>query len=261
MEHLSLLAGGQEHSTAEWEKAAADVLRKSGRMSAEDPDALVWEKLTRTTLDGIEVAPLGTPDTVADLPPTGAPGAAPYVRGTALSRPEEGWDIRANLADPDAARSAADAVTDLENGATSLWLSVGRGGIAVDDLPVVLEKVYVDLAPVVLSAPSEPLAAAQALVDVIRDRGVEPAPGTNLGADPVGDLVRGASETLAGARTSTTGQRDEDLVAVARLALEAGSERVDRGGDRPSVVGARLADHVHLGHAGSGRLRVPAVGL
>ena len=68
MEHLSLLPGGQRHSQAEWEKAAADVLRKAGRMKPEDPDAQVWQKLTRTTLDGIEVAPLGSPETVADLP-------------------------------------------------------------------------------------------------------------------------------------------------------------------------------------------------
>ena len=50
MEHLSLLAGGEEHTRAEWEKAAADVLRKSGRMSDDDPDDLVWTKLTRTSL-------------------------------------------------------------------------------------------------------------------------------------------------------------------------------------------------------------------
>ena len=31
-------------------------------MGDDDPDALVWDKLTRTTLDGIAVPPLGTPD-------------------------------------------------------------------------------------------------------------------------------------------------------------------------------------------------------
>jgi methylmalonyl-CoA mutase len=185
-EHLSLLAGGREHSTAEWEKAAADVLRKAGRMSADDPDALVHDKLTRTTLDGVAVPPLGTPDTLAGLPATGEPGAAPYVRGTTLSTPEEGWDIRAHLGDPDPARAAAAALDDLENGATSLWLRLGRGGLSVDDLSQVLEKVYVDLAPVVLDCPSDPVGAAEAFCALLADRGVEPASGTSLGGDPLG---------------------------------------------------------------------------
>ena len=79
-EHLSLLAGASRAATREdWEKAAADVLRKSGRMKADDPDALVWQKLTRTTLDGVEVAPLGTPELVVGVPD---PRASPARRRT-----------------------------------------------------------------------------------------------------------------------------------------------------------------------------------
>ena len=217
------LATEQDRATqADWETAAAAVLRKARRMTDEDDDALVWDKLARTTLDGIAITPLGTPAGIADLDLPPAPGVAPYTRGREATRPETGWDNRPVFAGPDAKTTAEAVLVDLENGATSVWLELGQG-LGPGDLEQVLEKVYVDLAPVVLSAPSEPLAAAQALVDVIRDRGVEPAPGTNLGADPVGDVVRGGSETLAGARSSTTGQRDEDLVAVARLALEAGT--------------------------------------
>ncbi|WP_148571169.1 methylmalonyl-CoA mutase family protein [Nocardioides caldifontis] len=195
MEHLSLLADGREHEhgreRARWEKAAADVLRKAGRMKAEDPDSLVWEKLTRTTLDGIEIAPLGTVESLDGLPDAGLPGAAPYTRGSAVSRTEQGWDVRAHLADPDAAQAAAAALDDLENGVTSLWLTVGRGGVAAGDLPTVLEKVYVDLAPVVLDSPDDPVAAAEAFCAVLADRDVTPAPGTSLGGDPVGAEVRG----------------------------------------------------------------------
>lgn len=212
MEHLSLLAGGQEHTRAEWEKAAADVLRKTGRMKADDPDSLVWEKLTRTTLDGIEVAPLGTAETVADLPDPGEPGAAPYTRGSALSRTGEGWDVRAHLADPDPKPAAEAALTDLENGVTSLWLTVGRGGIAVDDLGTVLENVYVDLAPVVLDAPADPRGAAEAFTALLTDRGITAAAGTGLGGDPVSATVRGLGD-----------QPVEDVVArLGELALEHG---------------------------------------
>jgi len=187
MEHLSLLADGQDHDPAQerarWEKAAADVLRKSGRMTADDPDGLVWQKLTRTTLDGVEVAPLATPASLEGLPPVGLPGQAPYTRGAAISHPQEGWDIRAHLADPDAKQAAADAVLDLENGATSLWLTVGRGGVATADLGTVLENVYVDLAPVAIDCPDDPIGAAEAFCALLWERGVTPAPGTSLGVD------------------------------------------------------------------------------
>jgi methylmalonyl-CoA mutase len=239
-EHLSLLAGASRDFTrADWEKAAADVLRKAGRMKDDDPDARVWEKLTRITLDGIEVAPLGTPELVAGLPEVGVPGQAPYTRGTALSRPEEGWDVRAHLADGEAEQSARDAVTDLENGVTSLWLSLGPGGIAVSDLPTVLRNVMLDLAPVVLDCPPDPTGAARAFVDLLDERGLDPAPGTGLGGDPVSATLRGHTEV----------DRDQavlDLVAMARergvLALTVDGTAVhDLGATGAQELGYALA--------------------
>ena len=251
MEHLSLLAGGQEHTREEWEKAAADVLRKSGRMTAEDPDSLVWTKLSRTTLDGVDVAPLGTRDSVAGVPAPGRPGVAPFTRGAAATRAEEGWDVRAHLADPDARQAAADALVDLENGVTSLWLTVGPGGIAVEDLPQVLEKVYLDLAPVVLETTGDQVGAAEALLALLDERAVAPAPGTSLGGDPLGAAVR----------TSAALQATEVERVVLRLAELAdgragtfaltvdGTALHDRGASDAQELGYALA-------AGAAYLRV-----
>lgn len=244
MEHLSLLAGrqgrsstGEERSDRQlWEKAAADVLRKAGRMKAEDPDALVWEKLTRTTLDGIAVPPLATPETVRDIADPGQPGVAPFTRGSGVSRPEAGWDVRAHLADPDAAQSAADAITDLENGVTSLWLTLGRGGIAVGDIARVLEKVFVDLAPVVLDAPFDAVEAAEAFVAVLEDRGVQPAPGTSLGGDPVGATIRGGSAPV-----------EETALRLAELARQHGTSALVVDGTAVHDAGA--TDAQELGYA------------
>ena len=36
---LALLLDGDEHTRADWERAAAAVLRKAGRLTADDPDA------------------------------------------------------------------------------------------------------------------------------------------------------------------------------------------------------------------------------
>src|SRR5687767_14444309 len=59
---LRLAAPEDTGTRADWEKAAADVLRKSRRLSDDDPDSAVGAALTTTTYDGIDVPPLGTPD-------------------------------------------------------------------------------------------------------------------------------------------------------------------------------------------------------
>lgn len=191
---------------ADWERAAAVLLRKSGLLGSDDPDTLVRDRLTRTTLDGIGISPLGTAATAAGRPDGGQPGQAPFTRGVSAVPPESGWHIRTQLSDPSASASAADALSDLENGATSLWLTLGRTGIALADLDRVLERVYVDLAPIVLHGPEDPLAAAEAFAALLDRRSVSPAPGTNLGADlyswalqgsataPLGDVARRIAE-------------------------------------------------------------------
>src|SRR5690606_7284137 len=145
----------------------AAVLRKSRRLAEDASDSDVWDVLATTTLDGISVSPLGTPELSADLPDPGLPGQAPFTRGAAAMRGLEGdagggWDIRGWFADPDAQRTADDVAADLENGVNSVWLSLGTGGVAMDSLAAILEPVFIDLAAVVLDAPSEPVQAAEA---------------------------------------------------------------------------------------------------
>jgi len=194
------LAEGLEPTREEWEKATAAVLRKSRRLAEDTPDADVWGKLAASTLDGISVTPLGTPDLTADLPDPGLPGQAPFTRGAAALRGLDGdagggWDIRGWFADPDAQRTADDVTTDLENGVNSLWLSLGTGGVPIDALATILKPVFVDLAAVVIDAPSEPVQAAEAFAAVVDDKAVTPAPGTSLGADPIGASIRGVGQT------------------------------------------------------------------
>jgi len=237
--HLSL-AVGRDHDVAEWEKAAAAVLRKARRLADEDPDDAVWAELTCSTLDGIGITPLGTPALVADLPDP----VRPPARG-------DGWDVRALLADPDAQATHAAALTDLENGATSLWVQVGASGIEVSDLPTVLEDVLLDLAPVVLDAPSDPLGAARAFADLARGQTL--AAGTNLGVDPVGAGVRRGFETLADARSSTdgmladAGSSNTELVAqAAEIANQLGCRALVVDGTAVHDLGA--SDAQELGY-------------
>ncbi len=189
------LAEGIDVDVSEWESATAAVLRKSKRLADDAPDSDVWSVLAHSTLDGIVVTPLGTPVVSADLADPGLPGQAPFTRGASATRELDGWDIRAWFTDPDVDVTAEHVVADVENGVNSLWLAVGAGAIPADALARILEPVFVDLAPVVLDAPDAPLEAARALDAVIQEKAVDPAPGTNYGADPIGATVRGVGET------------------------------------------------------------------
>lgn len=151
---LALAAPEDDHGRAEWEAAAAAVLRKAGRLGEDEPDDLVWRELTRTTLDGLSVPALGTPDLLDDLATSGRPGRV------------DGWGVRTRVADRE------QALADLDTGATSLWID------AAADLTSLLDGVLLDLAPVVLDGATPDL--ARAFLDLLTY--VDPADGTNLGA-------------------------------------------------------------------------------
>ena len=178
---LDLAAPEDAHGRTDWEEAAAAVLRKARRLGDDDPADAVWDALARTTLDGIAVTPLGTPDLLEGLQTSGRPVRAGE------------WDVRVHLDLPDPAAAREAALVDLDNGATSLWLEVD----ASTDLATLLDGVLLDLAPVVLDAWDDQEAAARGFLEVLGD--TTPAEGTNLGG------------------------RGDSLVAVARLARDAGT--------------------------------------
>jgi methylmalonyl-CoA mutase len=149
---LDLASPEDTWTTADWEQQAAAVLRKARRLGADDPDALVWEKLTRTTLDGIGVTPLGTPDLLDDLQTSGRPTRA------------GGWDVRAQVS------TNEEALADLHGGATSLWVLAGPD----TDFAALLDGVLLDLAPVVFYG-----ADPEAFLAYAAGRTLHPA--TNLG--------------------------------------------------------------------------------
>ena len=161
---LALAQPEDQHSREEWEAAAAAVLRKTRKLTDEDPDTAVWDKLVHTTLDGIAITPLGTPDLLDDLQTAGRPTRA------------GAWDIRARLAGADAKLLNEHALVDLDGGVTSLWVEVTPD----TDLPVLLDKVLLDLAPVVLEPRGDAVAAAKAFLDHASYVDLHPA--TNLGA-------------------------------------------------------------------------------
>jgi methylmalonyl-CoA mutase len=168
---LDLAAPEDDHDRAEWEAAAAAVLRRARRLAEDEPDQLVWDRLTRRTLDGIAITPLGTSDLLRALTTSGRP-----TRGGA-------WDVRAHLVvtDPEAHQEILRA--ELEGGATSLWLE------AAPDVEwsTLLAGVLLDAAPVVLQTAE---AGARAFLAYAEGRELDAR--TNLGLD-----AREATEELA----------------------------------------------------------------
>jgi methylmalonyl-CoA mutase len=180
---LRLMAREDDWSRADWEKAAAAVLRKRRRLGEDEPDSAVWRALTRTTYDGIAVTPVGAPELVEGLATHGRPSRVGP------------WDVRTANRGNNAA-----ALHDLEHGATSLWIDT-------DDLAATLTGVRLDLAPVVLDGGTPD--RGRGLLAVAADHGTDLHPSSNLGVDPVGEQVRGGAPL-------------GDVVDAARLALEHG---------------------------------------
>ncbi|WP_240138309.1 methylmalonyl-CoA mutase subunit beta [Streptomyces sp. MUM 178J] len=178
-------------SHEQWQRLVGTVLRKAGK---DVPDDAAESMLSTALEDGLATRPLYTAaDGVAGTAEsTGYPGFAPFTRG---GRPEgsavSGWDVRQRHDRPDPVRANEAVLADLENGVTSVWLSVGAAGVPVSSLGTALEGVYLDLAPVVLDAGADFAPAAHALLRLYEERGVAPeaALGT-LGADPLGHAAR-----------------------------------------------------------------------
>lgn len=207
------LAGAEDRwSVADWEAAAAGVLRKSRRLGEDDPDSLVWDKLARTTLDGIAITPLGTPRDLEGLTTSGRP-----TRTGA-------WDVRAHHPRGDAAAVNEDIRGDLAGGVTSVWVETTDGA----DLGTLLDGVHLDMAAVVLDA-TEPLAAARAFLSYAGARDL--APGTGLGVPATSpDLVAAArlarDASILAAVVDATRVHDRGASDVQELAwsLKAGAD-------------------------------------
>ncbi|WP_405749557.1 methylmalonyl-CoA mutase subunit beta [Streptomyces sp. NBC_01411] len=199
------LAAGFPHATHEqWQRLVEGVLRKSGK---DVPGTAAEEALCTALDDGLVVQPLYTaPDggggeQSGATAPAGLPGFAPFTRGsTPAGRVAGGWDVRQRHSRPDASRTNAAVLADLENGVSSVWLTVGDAGVPVAGIGVALEGVHLDLAPVVLEAGAEFDGAARELLRLFDERGVAPEAALgSLGADPLGHAARtGAHDAVAG---------------------------------------------------------------
>ncbi|GAA2646062.1 methylmalonyl-CoA mutase family protein [Streptomyces lunalinharesii] len=241
---LPLAAAFPAAEREQWQRLVEGVLRKSG--ASEATGAAAEDALATDLQDGIRVPPLYTAE---DAPPAaGLPGFAPFVRA---ARPEgtiSGWDVRQRQVGTDPQRVNEALLADLENGVTSVWLTVGDGGVPVSGLAQALRGVYLDLAPVVLDAGAQFPAAAEELLRLYREAGVAPSETAGvLGADPLGLLARtGDDRALADGLAATArlaGQVARSAPGLRTVSVDALPYH-EAGGSAAEELGASLATGV-----------------
>jgi methylmalonyl-CoA mutase len=164
-------------SREQWLKLVAGVLK----------GAPFEKRLVSNTYDGIAIAPLYERD-----------ASARPVFGRKAGTP---WRIIQRIEHPDAASANAQALDDLENGATGLALvfagAIGAYGFGLDgdaSLGRVLDGVFIDAEITIDLQPGpEPARTARHLTDAIRHRGIAPAAtDVRFGFNPLGAIATGA---------------------------------------------------------------------
>lgn len=122
---LSLAAEFPDPAHEQWQSLVEGVLRKSGK---DVSGSAAEEALSTTVEDGLITRPLYT--SRDDAPDVGLPGFAPFTRGsTPQGSTAGGWGVRQRHASTDPVRLNESVLGDLENGATSLWLTVGAPAV------------------------------------------------------------------------------------------------------------------------------------
>ncbi|MFD0019674.1 methylmalonyl-CoA mutase small subunit [Streptomyces sp. NPDC058382] len=238
---LSLAAEFPDPAHEQWQALVEGVLRKSGK---DVSGSAAEEALSTTVEDGLITRPLYT--SRDDAPDTGLPGFAPFTRG---SRPEGstagGWGVRQWHCTPDPARLNEAVLADLENGVTSLWLTVGdAGGVPVSGLARALEGVHLDLAPVALDAGSQLDAAATELMRLCAERGVSAqSVRGSLGADPLGQSARSGSAPDLTAAVRWAGRCAREYPGLRALTVDAMPYH-EAGGSAAQELGSSLATGV-----------------
>lgn len=136
---------GEGFST--WESDVVKVLAKSSRKEPGDMPSDAWRSLVYTTEDGIDVNPLYT--ALDEVPEQAAPGQFPFIRGGKREGlPDAGWHVTEHFAAAPDPKAANELLLDaLGHGTSALSLDA-----TAEELPAVLDGVYLELAPLIVDA-------------------------------------------------------------------------------------------------------------
>lgn len=220
-EQLTLAGGFPPADDQKWE---AEVLKVLNRGRPEDKQLTVEQglkRLTTTTLDGIDIAPLYT--TSVHDGALGYPGAMPFTRGASVRNGDAvAWGVRQLHEDPDVALTRKAILDDLERGATSVWVRLDPDAVPFDQLADVLADVQLDLAAVRVVSNTDPVRAARALITVFAESGDDPsALKGNLGVDALRYAALHGTPPDLSAHREIVAEATESLPGVVALTVDA----------------------------------------
>ena len=165
-----------------WYKAVAGVFARVQKKDVADIPLDIWQKLIKTTYDGIPINPLY--NRADELDEAALPGVFPYRRGAAgVGQENQGWGVAESFDEKSTNQQVLDS---LYNGTTNLIIQ----GSA--DIATLLNGVYLSLCPVRLFAGVRTVEQAKALFDVA-DSQQEPPQLIELGATPLTSMVNGGA--------------------------------------------------------------------
>ncbi len=202
-----------------------------------------WDRLVARTADGAPIQPLyREPDFATAGDPSGAPGQAPFVRGTQATRDAFlPWQIRQLIEAPDVKTAHAEIMTDLERGVSSIEIGAGVAKSATD-MKALLDGVLVDLAPVTLDGGA--LETAQWLAAALKDVGEAAAPPA-FNIDPVSALMRnGAVADDAFKASATLAHAQRDVFPRATWFRADGRPVHESGGSEAQEIAAALSSGI-----------------
>ncbi|HYD89232.1 MAG TPA: methylmalonyl-CoA mutase family protein [Vitreimonas sp.] len=203
-----------------------------------------WARLVGKTADGIAIEPLyREPDIATADDVSGAPGAAPFIRGGR----DGAWLIRQAYDHPDPARTNQDILADLTGGVGAIELVIdpsGARGVAIRDardLDVALAGVIIEAAPVSLDAGERGLWAAGLLEAKLK--GVA-APGTAFNLDPIGSLMRTGAQGADSKHIAAWVQRLRWALPDARVVRADARPVHEAGGSEAQEIAAALCSGI-----------------
>lgn len=165
-----------------WYKAVAGVFARVQKKDVADIPLDIWQKLIKTTYDGIPINPLY--NRVDELEEAALPGVFPYRRGAAgVGQENQGWGVAESFDEKSTNQQVLDS---LYNGTTNLVIQ----GSA--DIATLLNGVYLSLCPVRLFAGVRTVEQAKALF-AVADSQQETPQLIELGATPLTSMVNGGA--------------------------------------------------------------------
>lgn len=222
-------------SEDQWRKAVEAALKGGA-----------FDKLVSRTADGIAIQPLYDPARADAVTARAVPGA---------------WTVMQAVDHPDAAEAGAQALDDLEGGASGLTLRVAGAPTArgfgvkadtADALDAMLNTVRLDWIALRVDAGPKAAKVALALADLVARRGLDAGALTiDFGLDPISDLARmggsGDAATLSASMATTVGDTAKALAAKGfkgRVAMADGRAWHEAGASEGEELGCVLASAV-----------------